>query len=224
MSAFYTVVTVFHNFDLIGWFDLIGTVAFAISGAAVGIRKKMDVFGVLMLGVTTACGGGLVRDLIIGNTPPLMFRNPFYVMISAVIALIVFGMEYKHKNIPGKLGPVYDQILFWFDTLGLAAFAVDGVTVGIKAGYYDNGFLLVFLGFMTGVGGGALRDIMADQMPDIFVKHIYALAAIAGALFMVVTFESKLLTGEGAMVGGFLMVLILRVLARKYDWNLPKVR
>lgn len=203
-------------------FDFIGTIAFAISGAFVGIKKKMDIFGVNVLAVTTACGGGLIRDLIIGDTPPRMFRNPVYVAVAAVIANIVFLLMYRHKHIPKKLTPLYDTMLFWFDTLGLAAFTVDGVMAGVEAGFYDNTFLICFLGFMTGVGGGALRDIMADQMPDIFRKHIYAVAAIAGSVFMSVLFHT---TGSqrGAMMGGFLMVLILRNLAKHFQWNLPKV-
>lgn len=211
------------QFNLIGVFDLIGTLAFAISGAAVAIRKRMDVFGVIMLGVTTACGGGLIRDLIIGNTPPLMFRNPLYVIISALVALLVFILEYRKKMVPESLTGIYDQIFFWFDTLGLAAFTIDGVTVGIRAGYGDNRFLLVFLGFLTGVGGGALRDVMANQMPDIYVKHIYALASIAGGLFMV-EFLRFSGSGQWAMVGGFALVLSLRALARHYNWNLPSVK
>lgn len=203
-------------------FDFIGTIAFAISGAFVGIKKKMDIFGVNVLAITTACGGGMIRDLIIGDTPAGMFRNPIYVAVAAVIANIVFLLMYRHKHIPKKLAPLYDTMLFWFDTLGLAAFTVDGVMAGVEAGFYDNAFLICFLGFMTGVGGGALRDIMANQMPDIFRKHIYAVAAIAGSVFMTAVYrvtESQ----RGAMICGFLLVLTLRNLAKYFQWNLPKV-
>lgn len=203
-------------------FDLTGTIAFAMSGAFVGIHKKMDLFGVMVLGVTTACGGGMMRDLIIGNIPPKMFRNPFYVMIAAVVAVIVFSQMYRHSHMPSKAVKIYDRMLFWFDTLGLAAFTVDGVMVGVEAGYGENAFLLCFLGFMTAVGGGALRDILANQTPDIFQKHIYAVAAIAGAVLMTVVYR---LTGiqNLAMPLGFLTVLILRNMAAHFRWNLPKV-
>lgn len=203
--------------------DLIGTIAFAISGAFVGIRKGMDIFGVNVLAVTTACGGGLMRDIVIGSIPPQMFRNPFFVVVAVVVANVVFLLMYLHRHMPRKIAPLYDGMLFWFDSLGLAAFTVDGVMAGITVGYGDNEFLICFLGFLTAVGGGALRDVLASQMPDIFRKHIYALAAIAGAVLMVVLlryFDSQKI----AMIGGFLLVLILRKLAAHFRWNLPKVK
>ena len=203
--------------------DLVGTIAFAISGALDAIRKGMDVFGVNVLAVTTACGGGLMRDLIIGSIPPQMFRNPFFVMIAFGVANVVFLLMALHRHMPRKVAPIYDQLLFWFDSLGLAAFTVDGVMAGIAIGYGDNEFLICFLGLMTAVGGGALRDVLASQMPDIFRKHIYAVAAIAGAIVMVL-----LLRVGGsqkiAMIGGFLLVLVLRKLAAHFRWNLPKVK
>lgn len=204
-------------------FDLIGTIAFAISGAFVGIRKGMDIFGVNVLAVTTACGGGLMRDLIIGSIPPQMFRNPFFVMVAIVVANVVFLLMYLHRHMPRKVAPLYDKLLFWFDSLGLAAFTVDGVMAGIAMGYGDNEFLICFLGFMTAVGGGALRDVLAGQTPDIFRKHVYAVAAIAGAVLMVAllrVFGSE----QIAMLGGFLLVPVLRFLAAHFRWNLPKVK
>lgn len=211
------------SWSLLFLFDLIGTIAFAISGAFVGIRKGMDVFGVNVLAVTTACGGGLMRDLIIGSIPPQMFRNSFFVMVAIVVANVVFLLMYLHHHMPRKMAPLYDKLLFWFDTLGLAAFTVDGVMAGIALGHGDNHFLICFLGFMTAVGGGALRDVLADQTPDIFRKHIYAVAAIAGAMLMVVLLQ---LFGSQriAMIGGFLLVIVLRFLAAHFRWNLPKVR
>lgn len=207
---------------LLDFFDLVGTIAFAISGAFVGIRKDMDIFGVNVLAITTACGGGMMRDILIGNVPPRMFQNPVFVIVAAVVANIVFLLAYLHSRMPRKIAPVYDRTLFWFDTLGLAAFTVDGVMMGVDGGFYDNPFLLCFLGFMTGVGGGALRDIMANQTPDIFRKHIYAVASIAGGILMVIIYaltESQ----QSAMICGFLLVLILRFLAAHFHWNLPKV-
>lgn len=209
--------------SLLFLFDLIGTIAFAISGAFVGIRKGMDIFGVNVLAVTTACGGGLMRDLIIGSIPPQMFRNPFFVMVAIVVANVVFLLVYLHRHMPRKVAPLYDKLLFWFDSLGLAAFTVDGVMVGIAMGYGDNEFLICFLGFMTAVGGGALRDVLAGQTPDIFRKHVYAVAAIAGAVLMVALL--RLFGSEQiAMLGGFLLVPVLRFLAAHFRWNLPKVK
>lgn len=209
--------------SLLFLFDLIGTIAFAISGAFVGIRKEMDIFGVNVLAVTTACGGGLMRDLIIGSVPPQMFRNPFFVMVAIVVANVVFLLMYLHRHMPRKVAPLYDKLLFWFDSLGLAAFTVDGVMAGIAMGYGDNVFLICFLGFLTAVGGGALRDVLAGQTPDIFRKHIYAVAAIAGAVLMAGLLR-LIGSQQIAMVGGFLLVPVLRYLAARFLWNLPKVK
>ncbi len=210
------------NWSLLGIFDLVGTIAFAISGASAGIHHKMDLFGVNILAVTTACGGGVMRDLIIGHIPPRMFLNPFYVAVSVVVANIVFLLMYLHRKMPPKIAPAYEQLYFWFDTVGLAAFTVDGVMIGVEAGYADNFFLLTCLGFLTGAGGGTLRDIMADQVPGIFRKHIYALASIAGGLSMPVIHR---ICGSWriAMFGAFLIVLALRCLAARFRWNLPRV-
>ena len=202
-------------------FDLIGTVAFAISGALIGISKKMDLFGTLVLAITTACGGGCLRDIMVGSVPPAMCRNPVYVVIAAVVATIVFLLVFFHTHMPKVLAPLYDKMLFWFDTLGLAAFTVDGIMVGISCGYESNAFLLVFLGFLTAVGGGTLRDVLAGRIPDIFLKHIYAVAAIAGGILLVLTLP---LGERTAMILGFSLVIALRCLAAHYRWNLPRIR
>jgi len=203
-------------------FDLIGTVAFAISGAITGINKRMDIFGVNILAIVTACGGGLVRDIVMGDFPPKMFVDPFYVAVAAIVANIVFLAMYFHRPIPQKFAGLYDRGLFIFDTLGLAAFMVDGVMIGANFGYEDDLFFLVFLGFITGVGGGVLRDVLSIQMPAIFVKHVYALPVIIGGILMVIIHE---VTGawQAAMICAFLLVLLLRVMARHFLWNLPKV-
>ena len=202
-------------------FDLIGTIAFAISGALVGVGKRMDLFGTIVLAICTATGGGVLRDLMVGNIPPYMFRNPLFVGIAALVALVVFFLLYLHTKMPKILSMVYDKMLFWFDTLGLAAFTVDGVMVGIRRGYGDNVFLLVFLGFLTAVGGGTLRDVLAGRIPDIFLKHIYAVAAIAGGMTLTLT---RPLGARISMILGFGVVIALRCLAAHYRWNLPRIK
>ena len=192
---------------LIVFFDLIGTIAFAISGALVGVNRRMDLFGIIVLAVSTACGGGMIRDIT--------------VVIAAVVATIVFLLVFFHTHMPRMLAPLYDKMLFWFDTLGLAAFTVDGIMVGIGCGYGDNAFLLVFLGFLTAVGGGTLRDVLASRIPDIFLKHVYAVAAIAGGILMVLCLGF----GERAsMLLGFCLVIALRCPAARFRWNLPRIR
>ena len=143
--------------------DIIGTVAFAVSGAMAGIRKKMDIFGVYILALLTATGGGIIRDLVMGSTPPAAFRNPFFVIIAAIAANITFifvWWQHKNKkNVSDKTRAIYDKIFFWFDTVGLAAFTADGVHTGLLGSHASNAFLVIFLGVVTGVGGGVLRDV-----------------------------------------------------------------
>jgi len=223
------------SLTLLGFLDLIGTIAFAIAGAIVAIRKKMDLFGINVLAVCTATGGGMIRDIIIGSTPPRLFCDPFYVAAAAVTASLVFLLLYfgnltKARSVlledraeaSCRLEALYDRVLFWFDTLGLAAFTIDGVTIGIQAGYRDNTFLIIFLGMMTGVGGGALRDVLAGRMPDILHKHIYALSAIAGGTVTVLILQAGVHL-KTAMAAGFSTVILLRCMAVQFGWNLPKV-
>lgn len=204
--------------------DIIGTVAFALSGAMMAINKKMDIFGVNILAITTATGGGVIRDLIIGQVPPVMFQNPSYVFIAVITANITFCVVYfgrKQAKTDRHVKAFYELSLFWCDTLGLAAFSVDGVNAGAVAGHKENLFLLVFVGVVTGVGGGVIRDMMANEMPYIFVKHIYASASLVGALLAALLWN--VLGQNVAMMIGFVAVLSIRVLARHYKWNLPKL-
>lgn len=205
--------------------DILGTVAFAVSGALAGIRKKMDIFGVNILALLTATGGGIIRDLITGTTPPAAFKNPFFVIIAAIAAnvtfIFVWWQHKNNKNVSDKTRAIYDKVFFWFDTIGLAAFTADGVHTGLLGSFADNAFLVVFLGVVTGVGGGVLRDVLSLEMPVIFVKHIYACASIIGAAAVYIFYA---ITGsaEGAMLTGFFFVCVIRFCAAHYGWNLPK--
>lgn len=209
--------------QILSFIDIIGTIAFAVSGAFSGIARRMDLFGINIMAIAAACGGGFMRDVIIGRTPPGMFTNPFYIGLAALTANILFALVYMHKHFSERTIETYEHILFWFDTLGLAAFTVDGVLIGIEAGFGENIFLLVFLGFMTGTGGGVLRDILAVHVPDIFRKHIYAVASIAGAWT-----TSFLLNNNAseyfAAVSSFIVIITLRVMAARFKWNLPGIK
>ena len=202
--------------------ELIGTVAFAASGAMVGINCGMDIFGVCVLGVVTAVGGGMTRDMILGNVPGALIR-PVYVLVAVFTDLAVFLAPYFKRNVlQGKPGELYDRAMLVMDSVGLGIFTVVGVTTGISQGYLENTFLLTFLGTLTGVGGGLLRDIMAGMPPYIFVKHIYACASVAGALSCVWIYR-----GFGqipAMVVSSALVVVIRFLAAHYRWNLPRMK
>lgn len=202
--------------------EIMGTIAFAASGAMVGIRKRMDIFGVCVLGFVTAVGGGMVRDVILGITPPNVFRNPNYALVAVVTSLIVFAVIYVKRDVmDGNLKVIYDKSMLIMDTIGLAIFTVVGVNIGIQQGYLDKIFLLTFAGTITGVGGGLMRDVMAGQPPYIFVKHIYASASVVGSLVCVYMYRA--FGAVVSMVVSSAVILLIRYLAAHYQWNLPHI-
>ena len=207
-------MTVDHLF--LFW-ELLGTVAFAASGAMTGLEKKMDLFGVCTLGLTTAVGGGIIRDVILGNTPPMTFRDPSYAMVAIATALVMFFSRVRRYLKRNQRH--YDLALFWMDTLGLGIFTVSGVRLAYSCVKSPSVFLLVFVGVITGVGGGVVRDIMAGNMPYIFVKHVYACASLVGALVCSLLWYH--IDQIFALLTGACAVFLIRVLARHYRWNLP---
>ena len=201
--------------------EILGTIAFSISGAMVAIRKRMDILGVIVLGVVTATGGGMIRDVLLGNTPPMAFRDGSYVTWATITAVVVFILVDRqwHEKSPQWL----DAFLNVVDAIGLGVFAVMGVRAAIHNGYGDNGFLSIFVGVLTGVGGGLLRDMMAGEVPKIFRKRIYAVAALLGAMAYYYTVET-LFAEAAAIVFGSLLVVCVRMLATHFQWNLPRAR
>ena len=204
--------------SIIFFMEILGTIAFGASGAMVGIRKRMDIFGICVLGVVTAVGGGMTRDVILGKLPSAL-EKPVYVVVSVITSLAIFVLLYiKHDLLSGRLGTFYDKAMLIMDSVGLGIFTSLGVMSGIDNGYPDNSFL-VFIGMLTGVGGGLMRDMMAGEEPYIFVKHIYACASLVGALGCVWIYREwgRL---PAVFIGAFI-VMAIRFLAAHYRWNLP---
>ena len=199
--------------------EIIGTIAFASSGAMLGIRKNLDIFGVVVLGLCVAVGGGIVRDIILGLTPPSAFRDPSYALTALVTAVLLFGIVYwKQEILTSRYMEIYETIMNYCDAAGLGIFTVLGVYTGYEQGYRGR-FFLIFLGMLTGIGGGVIRDVLADTMPFILRKHIYAVASLAGA------FVCQRLIGQNlylALAAGTAVVLVIRILASHYRWNLPR--
>lgn len=201
--------------------EVIGTIAFASSGAMVAIKKQLDLLGVIVLGVTTAVGGGMLRDIIIGNVPPNLFRNPVYVLMAFITVMILFTIVRLNQRIlDSRSIETYEKVMNIFDAVGLGAFTVTGIDTALLAGYGNYEFLVVFLGVITGVGGGILRDIMAGQTPYILRKHVYASASIVGALLYVFLLHLRMLK-DFAIITSALSVILIRLLATRYCWNLP---
>ena len=202
--------------------EIVGTIAFAISGALVGVKKKHDVFGVLVLGIVTALGGGTIRDVLIGNIPPMMFRNYRYAVIAAVVALLTFVIAYYIRNDIGKYAVVLNSLLNLMDALGLGAFTIGGMNAAMGLGYQENAFLVIFVGVLTGIGGGMLRDVLADDVPFVLYKQIYAIASVLGGVLYYVLLQN----GAGhtlSMGAGVCSILLTRLLAAWLRWDLPRI-
>ncbi len=202
--------------------EIIGTVAFASSGAMIGIRKNMDIFGINVLAITTALGGGLIRDLVLGIIPPNMFRNSSYAIAAVITACLLFLLfRLRQQLLESRFVELYEKWMNVMDAIGLGAFTVIGIDTALSLGY-DSTFLLLFVGVITGIGGGMLRDIMAGNTPFVFVKHVYACASIAGAVVCLIL--RSFIPDAGAMIAAAGLVILIRLLAAHYRWNLPRVQ
>jgi len=214
--------------SLMSVFEIIGSIAFAISGSMLAIKKEMDLFGILILGIVTSVGGGAIRDIVIGNTPPAMFQNPKCTVISSITAMIVFiswKIYIRKRNlfsekIARRTDIMYHNLLFLSDTLGLAAFTILGMEATISFLHTDQFLLIAFVGLITGVGGGILRDLLAGEIPYVLQKHIYATACIFGIIGYYILYH--FMPESAAALIGFCLVLVVRYLAKHFEWNLPR--
>ena len=202
--------------------EIIGTIAFSISGALIGASCGLDIFGVVFLGVITSVGGGMLRDVIIGNIPPLIFSNTYIFIIAAITAIIVFIVAYINRQHFQRLKEKIERINNVFDAIGLSAFTVTGTEIACAAGFSGKILLVVLMGMTTGVGGGIFRDVLVSKTPYVLKKHIYALASVVGSTIYYcirVSAQEKTIGTVFAMI----TVFIIRMLATKYRWELPKI-
>ena len=192
--------------------DLLGTAAFAASGALAAIRREMDLFGVLMLGLVTACGGGTLRDLLLGDTPPFIFKDETYLYLSAAVALVVFflhhHLDFLHHPLP------------YFDAVGLGTFVVIGTGKAIE---FNLGlFGSVMMGVMTATAGGMIRDLLSAQVPMVLQREVYASACLAGGTLLYLLHYYSTIPHAWALLTSALLVVIMRLLAIRYNWALPR--
>lgn len=190
--------------------DIIGTIAFVISGVIPAIRNKMDLFGILIIGSVTAIGGGTLRDLLIG-APVAWLHNMVYIYV--ILATVVFAIIFKAKLV------YISETLSFFDTIGLAAFTLIGLEKALEAGF--DPIICIITGTMTGCFGGVIRDILLNKIPVIFHEEIYATACIIGGLsyFTLIGF----LPNNWATIICGLVVFIVRILSIRFKLKLPKV-
>lgn len=208
--------------DFMFLLEILGTIAFSVSGAIEAMKKKMDLLGVLVLGMVTAVGGGVIRDIMIGSYPPASFLNPRNALIAlaTAFAAFVFGavVSKKHRTLHSK---IWNLTLLISDAFGLGAFTILGIQGVQQQTVYKSTALLLFVGVITGVGGGLFRDLFAGNVPYIFRKHVYATASIAGAVLYLVLQHFGY--HRFAALASLCLVVILRLMAAHYQWNLPRV-
>ncbi len=193
------------------FFDIFGTFAFAMSGAIAGVRKKMDIYGIIFLATVTAVGGGTLRDVLLGHVPPFIFRDYNYLYVSIFAALFVF---FFHRLVEERFG-----LLLIMDAIGLGVFTVIGVSIGLDAKIGGLGALL--MGVMTGTAGGMLRDVLQKEIPLVLEREIYASSCVAGgALFLL--FEYFEISRDLSIFVSALLVFVVRFLSIRHRWNLPR--
>ena len=193
--------------------DLVGTFVFALSGAVAGVKERLDLFGVLVLSFAAASAGGIMRDLLIGAVPPAAISDWRYVAVSLLAGLVVF-FSYP---ISERLRNLRNEILI-FDAAGLALFAVAGTQKAL--GYKLNPFMAALLGVVTGIGGGMLRDVLIAQIPTVLRAELYAVAALAGAVVVVVGHVLNL-PPTATAIAGAAVCFGLRLIAIWRGWHLP---
>ncbi|MBS7455605.1 trimeric intracellular cation channel family protein [Coralloluteibacterium stylophorae] len=193
--------------------DLVGSFVFAISGATVGVRHRLDLFGVLVLSFAAAVSGGIARDVLIGAVPPAAFADWRYLGVAILAGAITF---FRYEDIERLRNPV--QL---FDAAGLALFAVAGATKALAWGLHP--VMAVLLGMLSGIGGGIARDMLVAQVPVVLRAELYAVAAALGAAVAVLGAWLALPPAAG-MVAGALLCFGLRFMAIRHGWSLPVPR
>lgn len=192
--------------------DILGTIAFAISGVLVAFNKKMDLFGILIIAFVTAVGGGTLRDLLIGDTPVSWMRDISYtyVILASAIFAIIFRSKINYLR----------TSLFLFDTIGIGLYTLVGIEKGINADLHP--IICIALGTMTASFGGVIRDILCNEIPVIFRKEIYATACILGGITYFLLIELPLQTNFVFIIAG-IVVIVTRLLAVKFKIALPTI-
>ena len=193
--------------------DLFGTMAFAVTGAFKAIEKKSDIVGILLLATITGVAGGTIRDVIMGEFPNSL-TNPAYVVITVISGIVIFFL-YSHLK-------KHWNLFLKFDAIGLGVFAIIGATFAYNL--FGLNFLAILLaGMLTAVGGGIIRDVFVNQVPIVFVKEFYASASFIGIVifYLILYFGAELYY---ATIAGIVITISLRLVAMKYNWNLPKAK
>ncbi len=193
--------------------DLVGVFVFALSGGLAAVRARLDVFGVLFVATVTAIGGGLLRDTLIGRTPPSALKDWLYLAVPAAAGLVVF---YWHPHVERAR-----HLVLVLDAAGLGLFTVTGTRLALQSGLGVAGACAI--GLITGIGGGVLRDVLLREIPVVLRREIYAVAALAGAVIVCVADRTHVQAVVGEIVA-VVVVFGLRVIALRRHWSAPHPR
>ncbi len=194
--------------------DLFGTMAFAVTGAFKAIEHGTDLVGVIILSTITGVAGGVIRDMIFGMHPPTAITNPSYVIVTVSSGIVIFFLYPSLKRHWG--------LFLKFDAIGLGVFSIIGATVAYNL-FGLNFLILAFAGILTAVGGGILRDVFVNEIPLVFVKEFYASASFLGIVIFFVLMVVGINLNITTIVSIF-VVISIRFVAIKYNWNLPRAR
>jgi len=193
--------------------DLFGTMAFAVTGAFKAIEKKFDIVGIIILATITGLAGGTIRDIIIGTVPPNSIADPAYIVITVATGFVIFLLFSRLKK--------HWNLFLKFDAIGLGVFTIIGATFAYNI-FGLNFLAIAFAGIVTAIGGGILRDVFVQDTPIIFVKELYASASFIGVVvfYFILAFDGSLYL---ATILGIIITTGLRMVAMKFNWNLPRV-
>lgn len=193
--------------------DIIGTVAFAVSGALTAMEKRMDVFGISIVAICTALGGGTLRDILIGNTPVAWLLNlqNFYVALATIVLTIIFRIQLNKLR----------RSLLLFDTIGMGIFTLIGIQSGISIGLHP--LVCILLGTITASFGGVIRDILCNEIPLIFDREIYATACLVGGAFYFLLAQYQF-SVDILSFATIAVIIAVRLMAVYFHWSLPRVR
>lgn len=201
--------------------EYVGVTSFALSATIIAISKKTDAIGALIFALLTSFGGGFIRDLTLGITPRILSvkSNHFLILACALVSLICFILAFIPKTASFLNRHKNDFIIDFTDAIGLSVFCIFGINVALEISGGSNSLLLVFCGCISGVGGGMLRDICSAEIPFILRKHIYLIPTVLGAVFYTFTYDK--IPNVASMLVSISIIIILRVLAIIFKWNLP---
>ncbi len=198
--------------NVLYFFDLFGTFAFAVSGAILGIKKDMDIYGMFILAISVGVGGGTMRDVLLSRTPPFVLTDINYMIVITAATLIVFFLNSKVvKDMPMKALNIADAI-------GLGVFTSIGATVAVECNVEWYG--IIFFGVMTATAGGMIRDTLAGEVPFVLKKEVYASASIAGGILFIILYKSNIGMNINILITSIFVTLI-RIVAIYKNWNLP---